>query len=100
MGLFQEPSVQGLIRSHSYVVAERNRPHEMHPANAKLRPKRRRGRHDRTTWMRSARGVIVVAFIGMSQLSVRERRVDRSAKDLRGDHSRNLLATNGTGEPD
>ena len=72
----------------------------MRPANSELFPQSQRRRHHRAARVRSPGSEIVVGFIGMSQFAVCECRLNRSAENLRGDNSGNLLATIAASELD
>src|SRR5260370_4804724 len=84
--------------ARSNVVAQRHGTQKVCPADAKSLPSRKRSRHYRASWMRLRRGVRIVRFVGMSQHTIRQRRLDRAAHDFRRDYGRDLFATVGPGE--
>ncbi len=88
--ILQFPERDGHPRAD--VVAERNRTEKARAVDAKLFAHgQRRGHHGRAG-MRLRRRMSVVGFVGMRQHAVAQRRLDRSAHDIRSDHRRDLLA--------
>src|SRR5438105_2928351 len=72
----------------------------MRPANSELLPQSQGRGDDGAARMRPTRSEIVVGFIGMSQLPVCERRLNRSAENRRGDNRGNFRAAVGASELD
>src|SRR6202040_3988944 len=70
---------------------ECHRAQKVRSADLKLLPNGQCGGHDCAARMRSARSVIVIAFVGMGQLPVGESRVHGAAEGLGGANRGALL---------
>ena len=57
-----------------------------------------RGGHDGAARMRSSSGVVIIGFIGVSEFSVDDGRLDGSEENIRGHHRANIRAAIGAGE--
>src|SRR2546426_12618659 len=74
------------------VVAERDGAHEAGPINTELFAYGKCRRNDGAARMRLRERMGVVGFVGMSQHTVRQRRLNRPAQDVRCSNGRDLLA--------
>ncbi len=77
---------------HRDVISQRHSPHEMGPTYDELFAGSQGGGHESAPGMGSSGGEVIIGFVGVSKLTVRECRLDRSTEDIGGDHGGDLFA--------